>query len=232
MTINKNAVNIKKSIYYNNNICNTNIIKNLDISFNYNNIIQYKNFTNLNKKQIYSLFVNNINSNINRNSNNNFNINTNNNINISNNINSNRIISLYNNIFNNPNNPGYPNGIKYNDISQSLYCTKVTLDDFSDDDIRKYININNYKWFLYPDKKFENSDLTVRKKYPKLFSETNNTTYPHYTNSNNNILKNFIYNLNFKHYTKPQLYSYFANSINKKNSFFGSNINNPLKCNK
>ena len=77
MTINNNNIDITKSIYYNNNICNINIIKDLDIPFNFNNIVQYKNYSNLTKKQIYSLFVNNLNTpnnnNIN-NLNNNFNI--------------------------------------------------------------------------------------------------------------------------------------------------------------
>ena len=221
MSIN-NGVDVTKSKYFNNNICNTNYIKNLDISFNYNNIVQYKNYSNLSKKQIYSLFVNNITT-----PNNNIN-NINNNFNIKNNKNSNKIINLYNNIFNNPNNPN----IKYQDISQSLYCKKTILDDFADNDIRKYINVNNYKWFLYPDQKFQNSDLTVRKKYPQLFSQTENNIYPHYTDSNYNLLKKFIYNLNFKHFTKPQLYSYLANSTNKTNPFFGSYINNPFGCKK
>jgi hypothetical protein len=221
MNINNNIV-INKSKYFNNNICNTNYIKNLDISFNYNNIVQYKNYSNLTKKQIYSLFVNNIttpNNNIN-------NINNiNNNFNIKNNKNSTKIINLYNNIFNNPNNPN----IKYQDISQSLYCQKTILEDFPNNDVRKYLNINNYKWFLNPDQKFQNSHLTVRKKYPQLFDGTN---IHGYTDNNYNLLKKFTYNLNFKHFTKPQLYSYLANSTNKKNPFFGSYINNPFGCKK
>ena len=220
MPINNNNIDITKSIYYNNNIGNINIIKDLDIPFNFNNIVQYKNYSNLSKKQIYSLFVNNLNTPNNNNINN-----LNNNFNIKNNKNSNKIINLYNNIFNNPNNPN----IKYQDISQSLYCKKTILEDFPDNDIRKYLNINNYRWFLNPDQKFQNSDLTVRKKYPQLFDGSNKLSY---TDTNYNLLKKFIYNLNFKHFTKPQLYSYLANSNNKKNPFFGSYINNPFGCNR
>lgn len=228
MTINNNNIYITKSIYYNNNICNTNIIKDLDISFNYNNIVQYKNFSNLTKKQIYSLFVNNINSNVNRNRNNNFNIiDTNNNFNIKSNKDFTKILNLYNNIYNNPNNPGYPNGIKFQDISQSLYSQKNILEDFPNNDIRKYINVNNYKWFLFPDQKFQNSNMTVKKKYPQLFDGLNTLGY---TDINYNLLKKFVNNLKFKNVTKSQVYSYLANRSNKKNQFFGSHINNPFGC--
>ena len=148
----------------------------------YEDIIQYKNYNNLTKKQLYSLYANN-NSNFNNNK--------------ENNIYKVKLINIVNTMNNNPK-------VKFNDILIPP-IDRETIDCFQQQSFRSILNVNNYKYFINPSTEIIN-------KYPYLFDDnnklsSNNLKYlkqfaynQNYNNLNKKQIYTYLSNNSFKNY--------------------------------
>ena len=210
----KNNVNLKNSKYNysNEKLCIQPSINafNIEGLMNYYTIIKYKNYSNITKNQLYSLYINTQNNYIN-----------NSRLSISNKLNPSikKLITIQNNINNN-------GEVLYKD---SIPPTRDSLDCSLrlTSDIRAILTEQNYKWFINSNQIIPGTKKTIKDQYPHLFN--NGSLNP----ENLKLLNQFVNKFNFKNMSNKKIYSYLVNNPRKNINRIKSNISTAnINCNK